>query len=110
VIHPYKYYGTWVFDDDRVGLLREAFVAGADRIIDRMVENIPNADQGVTILFAQIPFPGHQFKVQWRREEGGGNVYYSSDFDIEGWLCPTLFKYFDSAPKEMFIQIKPLQS
>ena len=43
VIHPYKSEGMWVFDDARVGLVREPFVAGADTIIDRMVEGIPNA-------------------------------------------------------------------
>jgi hypothetical protein len=35
VISPYKYHGTWVFDDARVGLLQEPFVAGADTWIDR---------------------------------------------------------------------------
>ena len=34
VIKPYKWEGMWVFDDERVGLVREAFVAGADTIID----------------------------------------------------------------------------
>src|SRR5438874_385621 len=30
VIFPYKYEGTWVFDDARVGLFREPFIAGID--------------------------------------------------------------------------------
>jgi len=41
VISPYKYHGTWVFDDARVGLLQEPFVAGADTWIDRVVADIP---------------------------------------------------------------------
>ena len=28
VIAPYRYEGTWVFDDNRFGLVREPFVAG----------------------------------------------------------------------------------
>jgi hypothetical protein len=28
VISPYKYLGMWVFDDPRVGLSQEPFVAG----------------------------------------------------------------------------------
>ena len=30
VLFPYKYQGQWVFDDERVGLFREAFIAGID--------------------------------------------------------------------------------
>ncbi|MBD2197688.1 MULTISPECIES: hypothetical protein [Calothrix] len=41
VIRPYKYDDIWVFDDDKVGLVREPFVAGADKIIDRLVAHIP---------------------------------------------------------------------
>ena len=33
VISPYKYHGMWVFDDSRVGLMQEPFVAGADTMI-----------------------------------------------------------------------------
>ncbi len=43
VIAPYKWHGMWVFDDERVGLDKEPFVAGADTMIDRVVTNIPNA-------------------------------------------------------------------
>ena len=32
VIAPYKLHGVWVFDDPRVGLVQEPFVAGADKI------------------------------------------------------------------------------
>lgn len=51
-IHPYMYQGLWVFDDPAVGLVQEPFVSGADDIIDRMVENIPDAQQGFTLLFS----------------------------------------------------------
>ena len=106
VIHPYKYDGIWVFDDARVGLVQEPFVSGADTVIDRMVEQIPNAADGVTLLFSANPFPGGQYEFAWRREESGGNWYYSPKFDLEGWLCPALFKYFDAAPARIFAQAK----
>src|SRR6516165_3655050 len=44
VISPYKHHGMWVFDDPRVGLVQEPFVSGADTWIDRVVANIPNAE------------------------------------------------------------------
>jgi len=106
-IHPYKYEGLWVFDDAKVGLVQEPFVSGADTVIERMVSTIPDAQSGFTLLFSAGPFPGYQAVFQWRREEMGGNWYYSSDLDSEGWLCPALFKYFDSAPPQIYAQFKP---
>jgi hypothetical protein len=73
VIAPYKYHGLWVFDDPRVGLVQEPFVAGADAMIDRVVAGLPDAEHGFTMIFASTPFPGHQFRLDWRRNDGGGN-------------------------------------
>ena len=52
VISPYKHHGMWVFDDPRVGLVQEPFVAGADTWIDRVVADIPDAEQGFTLIFS----------------------------------------------------------
>jgi hypothetical protein len=107
VIHPYKEHGVWVFDDPRVGLVKEPFVSGADVAIDRMVADIANAESGVTMYFSANPFPGSQHEFHWRREDMGGNWYYSPEYDLEGWLCPALFHYFESAPPRLFVQVKP---
>jgi hypothetical protein len=106
VIAPYKYLDMRVFDDPRAGLIQEPFVSGADTMIDRVVANIPNAENGFTMIFSAIPFPGHQFRLEWRRTERSGNSYYSSELDMEGWLCPALFHYFSEAPKEIYVQVK----
>ena len=71
----------WVFDDARVGLVQEPFVSGADTWIDRVVAGIPNAENGFTLIFSSTPFPGHQYRLDWRRAESGGNWYYSADLD-----------------------------
>ncbi len=105
-IHPYKHEGLWVFDDEKVGLVQEPFVAGADTVIERMVTGIPDAEKGFTLIFSAGPFPGFQAAFEWRREEMGGNWYYSADLDMEGWLCPALFKYFDKAPPKLYAQFK----
>ena len=34
-LNPYKYYGTWVFDDAATGLVREAFVQGIPQILEK---------------------------------------------------------------------------
>lgn len=107
VIAPYKYLDMWVFDDARVGLSQEPFVAGADTMIDRVVRGIPQADKGFVMMFSASPFPGHGIKLEWRRPDGGGNWYYAPALEMEGWLCPALFKYFDQAPAELYVQVKP---
>jgi hypothetical protein len=104
IIVPYKFEGMWVFDDPAVNLTREPFVAGIDKMIDRLVTHIPGAEQGFRLLFSATPFPGHNVKLEWRREESGGNWYYCPEFDMEGWLCPALFKYFKETPKELYGQ------
>ncbi len=81
-----------VFDDPRVGLNQEPFVAAADAMIDRVVADIPNAEHGFTLIFAAALFPGHQYKLDWMRaDEDGGNWHRSAVLDMEGSLCPALF-------------------
>ena len=107
-ITPYKHHGQWVFDDESRGLDKEAFVSGADAMIDRLVSEIPNAAGGFTMIFSADPFPGHQANLVWRREEFDGNWYYCPQFEMEGWLCPALLKYFDEAPREIYVQARSL--
>jgi hypothetical protein len=104
VLTPYRAAGTWVFDDPAVGLRREPFVAGIPELIDEMVKDIPDAGQGFRLLFSAQPFPGYTQKLVWRRGDRTGNWYYSEQFRKEGWLCPGLFKYYQDAPKELYVQ------
>jgi len=109
VIAPYRYQGAWVFDDPNTGLVREPFVAGIDQMIDRLVEKIPNAQKGFRLTFSPTPFPGHTVKLEWRRPESSGNWYWCEQFQIEGWLCPALFKYFPEAPRELYARADPIE-
>jgi hypothetical protein len=107
VIAPYKYEGLWVFDDPAVGLSKEPFIAGIDTMIDKVVAGIPKAERGFRAIFSATPFPRSQFKLEWRREDSGGNWYYSDQFKMEGWLCPALLRYFPSAPREIYVKVEP---
>lgn len=108
VIAPYKYNGMWVFDDAAVGLSREPFVAGIDTMIDKLVADIPDAQKGFRAVFSASSFPGHEVKLEWRRGDSGGNWYYSDKYKMEGWLCPALFKYFPTAPREIYVRAEPI--
>ncbi len=108
VIFPYKYEGMWVFDDADVGLEKEPFVEGADVIIDRALEakNVANADVGFRLIFSAGEFPKYDVKFKWLRAADGGNYYAAEGSDLEGWLCPALFKYFEEAPKEIYARFE----
>ena len=60
VISPYWYEGTWVFDDETKGLVREPFVLGMPEMIDTLLVDIPNAEQGFRLLFSAQEFPTYQ--------------------------------------------------
>jgi hypothetical protein len=53
VIAPYwlDSVATWVFDDERVGLVQEPFVSGVPEMIDDLVRDILNARAGFRLLF-----------------------------------------------------------
>lgn len=104
VIAPYRYEEMWVFDDPQAGLVQEPFVSGIPQMIDRLVVDIPKAEQGFKLIFAQTPFPGYQAPLDWLRPEFGGHWYRWSAEEMEGWLCPALFKYFADAPPQLFCQ------
>jgi hypothetical protein len=71
-------------------------------MIDRLVAHIPDASHGFRLLFSPTPFPGFMAKLEWRRSEYGGNWYWCPEFELEGWLCPALFKYFTETPREIY--------
>ncbi len=109
IITPYRYANQWVFDDPEKGLVREALIAGIDKMIDHMTKDIPNASLGFNLLFSPTPFPGCTLELEFSRSEMGGSWYYSRYLGIAGWLCPALFKYFDKAPKELYAEFRPRQ-
>ena len=110
VIKPYRWEGMWVFDDAAVGLVREPFVSGADVMIDRLVSDIPSASEGFRLIFSPTPFPGYSAHLSWRREEDEGTWYFSEDFNLEGWLCPALLHYFESAPSDIYAKAEAISN
>ncbi len=96
--------GTWVFDDPGAGLHHEPFVSGTQEMIDDLVKDIPNARGGFRLLFSATPFAGHQKRLTWEREEGGGNWYASDEPPLGGWLSSALLRYFGRAPAAIYVK------
>jgi hypothetical protein len=107
VIAPYRYEGTWVFDDERFGLVREPFVGGVPEMIDHLVADIPNAEKGFRLTFSAQPFPDFEKKLTWVRGDSVGNYYKLDDPPMEGWICPALFKYYEKPPQEIYVKADP---
>jgi len=103
-IEPYWYQGTWVFDDESAGLDKEPFVQGVPEMIDDLVKDIPNARSGFRLLFSLVPFPSYQLELTRVKEEYGGYWYRAKNTSAEGWLCPALFKYFETAPEIIYVK------
>jgi len=109
IIAPYWLHGIWVFDDPAADLVQEPFVNGVPEMIDDLVRDIPNARQGFRLLFSESQFPGFQKRLEWVREEMGGNWYKADEPPMEGWLCPALFRYFDVAPAELYVKAEAMK-
>lgn len=108
VIKPYDYLGTWVFDDEKVDLVKEPFVFGIPQIIDRAVYGLENPKQGFTVLFSSNELPFYDLVLEKEIEIHGGATYNVKFADkiMNGWLCPALFKYFDVAPDKIYVKIE----
>ena len=109
VIAPYWDSGTWVFDDEEVGLTKEPFILNVPEMITDMVKDIPRAKKGFKLFFSAAPFPNYQVEFEWVREESGGNWYRIKGQTLEGWLCPSMYRYFETAPKSLFAKAEPLK-
>jgi hypothetical protein len=108
VIAPYRHASTWVFDDPAVGLQAEPFVSGIPEMIDVLVKAIPHAERGFRLLFSERPFPGYHVEPIRLRSEYGGNWYRWTATNMEGRLCPALFKYFPEPPAHLYTRAEPL--
>lgn len=107
-IEPYRHNDAWVFDDERVGLVKEPFVSGIDVMIDRLTSAIPQANLGFLLRFSSMPFDGSQITLSWIRQDPvEGNWYRADDAGDEGWLCPAIFWYFASPPEKIYVAAEP---
>ena len=113
VIFPYQQDGVWMFDDESKGLAREPFVCGMPEIINLLVASVKDARNGFAMYFSEHPFPGHQLQLERLSAEMGGNWYRLTangtemQGEMKGWLCPALFRYFQTAPDRIYAKAEP---
>jgi hypothetical protein len=120
ITQPYWYKDAWVFDDPSKELEKEPldgirgepeeaerWLAGTSRIIDYLVKDIPNARKGFILLCSSQPIAGYQVELALEGQDGGGYSYKAKDSGKGWWLSPTLLRYFDTAPKSIYVKAEP---
>ncbi|MCM0591303.1 MAG: DUF6717 family protein [Gloeotrichia echinulata IR180] len=104
VIFPYRLNQIWVFDDERRGLVQKPFLQGIPDMIEIMVQDIANVDEGFKLFFSPTPFPGYQIELLWLRVENNSHWYYWSKRKLECWLCPAFLAYFIEPPNKIYFK------
>lgn len=99
-IEVYKHQGLWVFDDDRVGLVKEPFVAGADTLID----SLSKGNDRIVLVFSESPFPSQKLVIEQDTIlSASGTNYVCKELNHKLWLCPALNLYYPISPLKIYI-------
>ena len=102
-IHPYKHMNGWYFDDESRDVYKEAFVAGADDLLDLVCKGATKC----IALFSAEKFPDHDLTlVLIEGHETGSGDYHCVELKHDLWLCSCLSKYFDKPPLNIYVKIK----
>lgn len=107
VIYPYRTkHGTWVYDDEDLGVYSEAFVMGSSEVIDMLVGMETNSfmatistkplPQITAKLVKTSPANGFQLQDGWYELEGTG---------VKHWLCGCVLDYFQGYPDNIYVYI-----
>ena len=103
----------WVFDDPAKDIYAEAFVAGADTLIDKILEKHKLDPEGnLVLLFSTEFFPSangsadvYKLKIDKKNTKLGEGTYYDL-MEHKAWLCDTLLDYYKKPPKAIYFHIK----
>jgi len=104
-IYPYFFKKTWVFDNKKLNLDKEAFVQGADVIIEYISHYIEGAKDGFALTFSSERMINSHYSLTFIKSEMGGSWYQLDGTDLQGWLCPALFKFFPTAPERIYVSV-----
>ena len=106
IIQPYRDLGTWLFDDESRNIIREPFVLGVPQMIDMYLEQKGIQANKFTLIFSNKDIPNADAKLIKERDLNEGAWYSLVGTDKEGWICPAILKYYETAPDKLSIIIQ----
>lgn len=106
----------WVFDDPDVDLVQEAFVAGADEIMDKLTENYSESARSGFKLYMREAIPDDvDGAIECIHSElinhdllGASNYYRCEALSKRIWLCPNLYRYVSNTPQIIWFWAEPI--
>lgn len=110
-IHPYFRDGQgWIFDDPATMLFEEGLVDGMDQVLDLVTEARGlNKYNGFDVEFSDTEIPHDYLLIKLEEINGDpslyGTYYMFEPYNIRGWLCPNLGRYFDKPPEQIFLKV-----
>lgn len=107
VIFPYRTkYGTWVYDDEDLGVYAEAFVCGSSEVIDAIVGKRVKKCKAT---ISSQPFPNPTLTLHKIEKEGNIPGWYRAEpLGMEHWLCSKVLDYFPDYPETMYVKIEKI--
>ena len=99
-----------MLDDREHGMMHEPFVFGMEQLLDRFAETMPHAHDGFQMYLSDKKMPdirglptGSAGVLIRKEADAGGYWYYSSYFDLRGWMGNGgLTRYFSEPPSIIY--------
>lgn len=105
-LNLYWHNNAWCFDDEEKNVKAEPFVMGSSEIISFLAKEQKKTSENLKLRFSEEPFKESLISLKWARyQPEKWNLYRSEEINMEGWLCPVLYSYFEEAPKEIFVSL-----
>jgi hypothetical protein len=96
----YREGDRWFFDDPAMGIEREELVQGADKVLTQLA----NGATVGRVAFSDEPFDlGTGFRYYGPTKDNW-SIYDSHLGCVTAFLCPTLLRYFDRPPADLYVR------
>ena len=97
---------NWIFDDERLGIVKEPFVEGTSEMIDSLIPEEEWGDEHV-VTASDYALKGEYyltFLIDFDKETSW-STYHCLGFG-QHKLCPVLLKYFEEPPQDIYFMIE----
>lgn len=102
IIKPYFNNGECFFDYPKFDIKSEGLTCGTPEVILRAYE-VNSKENQTSIGFSDKPVGKH--RLDFVEPERDGSRYFWQEQNMHCWFCPTLLRYFNKPPKNIWFEI-----